>query len=156
MLGLYNSQEKGKLTTHLSSFLQNKDLLNSELDEIKNKIEKNVNKYSEFNDKFNALYEEMTQIKEVLKTSVNAEDLNELVNDIRNSFEMFLNNTPRQNQIEQEIKALQGRVEDLDKRMNTLFNNGEVEVISVENSIPQKELKKSSKIPKLEISRKSK
>jgi len=155
MIGLYNStQEKGKLTSHLSSFLQNKDALNSELDEIKNKIEKNVNTYSEFNNKFNTLYDEMSLIKEGLKSTVNAEDLNELVNDIRNSFEMFLNNTPRHNQIEQEIKALQGRVEDLDKRMSALFNNGEVEVISVENTIPQKEMKSKSKVPKLDITRK--
>jgi len=149
MIGLFNNNEKGKITQHLSTFIENKNNLNHEIDELKQKIEKNVNDYTEYHNKFNVLYDEMTSMKECLKTTVNAEDLNELVNDIRTSFEMFINSnhTPRQNKLEETIENLRKRVDDLETRMNVFFN-GEVELITVEN---QKEVKKTSKVPKLDI-----
>ena len=158
MIGLYNCNEKQKITQHLTNYVQNKEIINQEMDELKQKIENSATSCKEQSSKLEKLLSEVEQVKEALKNAVNSEDLNDLVEDVRNSFELFLNNTPRQNQIEQQLKAVEQRINDLEGRTNAFFGNGEIEFINTDN-IPKeinKEIKKGTgKVPKLHIQKRN-
>ena len=147
MIGLYGN-DKQRISSHLSNYVQNKETMSHDIDELKQKIE---GSYKEQQEKYSKLLFDVENIKEGLKTTVNVDDLNDLIDDVRNSFELFLNNTPRQNELEKLLRTLEVKVNDLEARMNAFFGNGEVELITVENT--QKEVKKC-KVPKLDISRK--
>jgi len=151
MIGLYN--EKQKITSHLTNFVQNRDTVSHEVEELKQKIEKNADEIKLKYSKLENMIFEIEQIKESFKTTVNADDLNELVQDIRTSFELFINNsqTPRQNELEQHLKTLESRISELETHIKSFFVGNEVELITAENA--HKEIKKT-KIPKLEIRKK--
>ena len=138
MIGLYN--DKHKITQHLNNFVENKNVMQCEIEALKVKT-----------DKINELENAVSHLKD---ESINQEDLNELVQDIRTSFELFLNSnhTPRQDRVESELKDIQSQLNNLEGKMNMLFN-GKVEVIE-NNEEVKSDVKKSSKIPKLEITRK--
>jgi len=138
MIGLFN--DKHKITQHLNNFVENKNIMQCEIEALKVKT-----------DKINELENAVSHLKD---EAINQEDLNELVQDIRSSFELFLNSnhTPRQDKFESQLENIQTKLSNLEDKMNMLFN-GKVEVI--ENQVIES-VKKSSKIPKLEISRKSK
>jgi len=137
MIGLFN--EKQRITQHLNNFVENKNVMQCEIEALKVKT-----------NKINELETTVTKLKD---EAINQEDLNELVQDIRTSFELFLNSnhTPRQDRVESELKNIQTQLNNLEGKINVLFN-GKVEVI--EHNEEVKDLKKSSKIPKLEITRK--
>jgi len=147
MIGLYGN-DKQRISSHLSNYVQNKETMSHDIDELKQKIE---GSYKEQQEKYSKLLFDVENIKEGLKTTVNVDDLNDLIDDVRNSFELFLNNTPRQNELEKLLRTLEVKVNDLEARMNAFFGNGEVELITVENT--QKEVKKC-KVPKLDIKKK--
>jgi len=136
MIGLFN--EKQRITQHLNNFVENKNVMQCEIEALKVKT-----------NKINELETTVTKLKD---EAINQEDLNELVQDIRTSFELFLNSnhTPRQDRVESELKNIQTQLNNLEGKINVLFN-GKVEVIEHEDV---KDAKKSSKIPKLEITRK--
>jgi len=136
MIGLFN--EKQRITQHLNNFVENKNVMQCEIEALKVKT-----------NKINELETTVTKLKD---EAINQEDLNELVQDIRTSFELFLNSnhTPRQDRVESELKNIQTQLNNLEGKINVLFN-GKVEVIEHEDA---KDAKKSSKIPKLEITRK--
>jgi len=138
MIGLFN--DKHKITQHLNNFVENKNIMQCEIEALKVKT-----------DKINELENAVSHLKD---EAINQEDLNELVQDIRSSFELFLNSnhTPRQDKFESQLENIQTKLSNLEDKMNMLFN-GKVEVI--ESQVIES-VKKSSKIPKLEISRKSK
>jgi len=142
MIGLTNGQ---KITSHLEKFVQIKEQSNADLSDVKNKL-------SATETKCEALSHEMIDLKSSVDKCVNNDDLNELVDDIRNSFELFLNNTPRpkDNELENQIKVLNDRLKIMEDKMTSVFGSGEVEIIPAEVT---KKLS-SSKIPKLEIKKK--
>jgi len=137
MIGLFN--DKQKITPYLNNFVENKNVMQCEIEALKVKT-----------DKINQLENEVSHLKD---ESINQEDLNELVQDIRTSFELFLNSnhTPRQDKFESQLENIQSQLNNLESKINVLFN-GKVEVIEHNEEI--KDVKKSSKIPKLEITRK--
>jgi len=137
MIGLFN--EKQRITQHLNNFVENKNVMQCEIEALKVKT-----------NKINELETTVTKLKD---EAINQEDLNELVQDIRTSFELFLNSnhTPRQDRVESELKNIQTQLNNLEGKINVLFN-GKVEVIEHEDVKDAK--KSSSKIPKLEITRK--
>ena len=93
-------------------------------------------------DIINKLYQTVDDFK---KNTVSNDDIDDLITDIRSSFELFVNNTPRfddskMKELEEKFAALTEKFETWQK----VIENGEVEVI--------KPTTKS--IPKLNISRK--
>jgi len=137
MLGMFNNENcetkpKQKITDHLSNYVQNNNnQYKTEIQTIKNDLKTKT--------------EEMQNlITEMKKECVNINDIDELITDIRNSFELFINttHTPRQNELEK-------RLTDLETKYNTLFNNTNIEIIHEEEKT-----KKSSRVPKLEIKKK--
>jgi len=141
MIGLTNGQ---KITSHLEKFVQIKEQSNADLSDVKNKL-------CATDTKCEALSHEMTALKSSVDKCVNNDDLNELVDDIRKSFELFLNNTPRSkdNELENQITVLNDRLKIMEDKITSVFGSGEVEIITAE--VPKK---LSSKIPKLEIKKK--
>ena len=86
----------------------------------------------------NKLYQ---TVDELQKNTVSNADIEELITDIRSSFELFVNNTPRPD--DGKIKDLEERFNALNEKLNALLGE-EVEVI-----------KKTSKaIPRLNITKK--
>ena len=137
MLGMFNNENcetkpKQKITDHLSNFVQNNNAqYKKDIEQVKNDLKTKT--------------EEMQNlITEMKKECVNINDIDELITDIRNSFELFINSntTPRQDNLEK-------RIADLENKYNTLFNNTNIEIIHEEEKT-----KKSSRVPKLEIKKK--
>jgi len=137
MLGMFNNENcetkpKQKITDHLSNYVQNNNNQHKkDIEQVKNDLKTKT--------------EEMQNlITEMKKECVNINDIDELITDIRNSFELFINNntTPRQDNLEK-------RLTELENKYNTLFNNANIEIIHEEEKT-----KKSSRVPKLEIKKK--
>jgi len=138
MLGMFNNENcetkpKQKITDHLSNFVQNNNAqYKKDIEQVKNDLKTKT--------------EEMQNlITEMKKECVNINDIDELITDIRNSFELFINSntTPRQDNLEK-------RIADLENKYNTLFNNTNIEILHED----EKQIKKSSRVPKLEIKKK--
>jgi len=70
MIGLFN--EKQRITQHLNNFVENKNVMQCEIEALKVKT-----------NKINELETTVTKLKD---EAINQEDLNELVQDIRTSF----------------------------------------------------------------------
>jgi len=138
MLGMFNNENcetkpKQKITDHLSNYVQNNNnQYKKDIEQVKNDLKTKT--------------EEMQNlITEMKKECVNINDIDELITDIRNSFELFINNntTPRQDNLEK-------RLTELENKYNTMFNNTNIEILHEDD----KQTKKSSRVPKLEIKKK--
>ena len=142
MFDLTNGQQK--ITNHLANFVQLKDQTTVDLSDVKKKL-------SENDTKCESLCNEINALKTSLGECVNNNDINELVDDIRKSFELFLNNTPRSkdDEVENQLKILNNRLKYIEDKMSSVFASGEIEIISAD--VPRK---CSSKVPKLEIKKK--
>lgn len=146
MIGLTTNGQK--ITSHLANFVQIKEQSNADLSDVKNKLIATDTRL----EKCEAMCNEMSALKSSVDKCVNNDDLNELVDDIRNSFELFLNTTPRpkENELENQMKILNDRLKIMEDKLTSIFGSGEVEIITAE--VPKKSC--SSKIPKLEIKKK--
>jgi len=138
MLGMFNNENcetkpKQKITDHLSNYVQNNNnQYKKDIEQVKNDLKTKT--------------EEMQNlITEMKKECVNINDIDELITDIRNSFELFINNntTPRQDNLEK-------RLTELENKYNTMFNNTNIEILHEDD----KQTKKSTRVPKLEIKKK--
>jgi len=90
------------LTNDLSKVFEDRTQLIKKQDELKEKIE---------------LYkEELEELRMSLNTVVSIDDLNILVQDIKQSFELFVNNTPRDNKNEE----LEIRLKTLEEKLNKI------------------------------------
>ena len=137
MIGLFNNENcetkpKQKITDHLNNFVQNNThtQYKTDIEIIKNDLKTKTEEIQNL-------------IIEMKKECVNINDIDELITDIRSSFELFINNntTPRQNELEK-------RLIELENKFNTVFNK--IEILHEDD----KQIKKSSRVPKLEIKKK--
>ena len=123
------------ITSEVGKFFEEKNQLVQKQCEIKNKIED--------------LNNELEELRVYMNTCVSVDDINGLVQDIKNSFELFVNQTPRSNDDElvRRLNALEARVAEIPD-MKIIQN---VASLSVEPS----PVSCKKEIPKLNIRKKA-
>jgi len=89
------------ITSEVGRFFEEKNQIVQKQCEIKNKIEE--------------LNNELEELRVYMNTCVSVDDINGLVQDIKNSFELFVNQTPRSNDDElvRRLNALEARVAEI-------------------------------------------
>ena len=117
-------------------------LLNNKHEE---KIEAEALLIAKLDEEIHDLQNQITELREQISTAINADQIDELITDIRSSFELYINSTPRQDNekltfLEQQITNLQTQFIDLG------LGSDEVQIIK----------NKSKSIPKLNIVKKQK
>jgi len=125
------------ITSDVSKFLDEKNQLTQKQSEIKNTIE--------------SLNKELEQLKECLNTCVSVDDIGILVQDIKNSFELFVVQTPRSNddEIIKRLNALESKVAEIpDMKIIQNSSGLPVDHTSLSSRIEKRE------IPKLNITKK--
>ena len=100
---------------------------------------------AKLDDEIHDLQNQIIELREQISTAINADQIDELITDIRTSFELYINSTPRQDNekltfLEQQITNLQTQFIDLG------LGSDEVQIIK----------NKSKSIPKLNIVKKQK
>jgi len=125
------------ITTDVSKFLDDKNQLAQKQCEIKNKIE-NLNK-------------ELEDLKESMSSCVSVDDISVLVQDIKNSFELFASQTPRSNddEIIKRLNALEAKVAEIPDMKIIQSSSG----LPIDNTTLSSRIEKRE-IPKLNISKK--
>ena len=93
-----------------------------------------IQKHTEIKQRIDDLNNELEDLRAYMNTCVNVDDLNILVQDIKSSFELFVNQTPRSNDDEvlNRLKALEARVAEIPdmKIISQLTNNEPAPVAS--------------------------
>lgn len=140
-----------KISEHVAGIVQNRDQMLNELNTLKVKLNEELNtskkEYEQSKTELTGILKDVEEIKTRFNNTVSNEDLIELVEDIRASFELYLNATPRDKDKELELKLMdmEKRLTELNTKMEAVFGSNEVEVI-------QNVVKSSSKsVPKLNI-----
>ena len=131
------------------------NLISNDIKKIVNERKLNINEQKEIMQQKNAIdvsakfTDELNTLKELVKTHINYDDINLIMEDIKESFETYINETPRNNNDELTKKILE-----LDERISILqsaFDNmPRMEVIETD-PLPVKR-----NIPKLSINKKVK
>jgi len=131
--------KSGKICEHVNSLVENKSLLHSDIKELQSGLCYSNAEIEATRDIINKLYQ---TVDELQKNTISNSDIEELITDIRASFELFVNNTPRPDD---------GKMKDLEERFNVLSEKFEaLNLLSDEVEI----IKKTSKaIPKLNITK---
>jgi len=123
------------ITADVSKFFDEKNQLAQKQTEIKQKVED--------------LVSELEDLKVYMNTCVNVEDLNVLVQDIKSSFELFVNQTPRSNDedIVRRLNALENRVAEIpDMRLiqTQVQQHVEPSPVSCKKEIPKLNIRKKT------------
>jgi len=131
--------KSGKISEHVSSLVEQKSVLHSDIKELQSGLCYSNKEIEATRDTINKLYQ---TVDELQKNTISNSDIEELITDIRASFELFVNNTPRPDD---------GKMKDLEERFNVLSEKFEaLNLLSDEVEI----IKKTSKaIPKLNITK---
>ncbi len=130
--------KSSKICEHVCSLVENKSLLHNDIKELQSVLCYSNKEIECTRDIINTLYK---TVDELQKNTVSNADIEELITDIRSSFELFVNNTPRHD--DTKMQDLELRLNALSEKLNALLGE-EVEVI-----------KKTSKaIPRLNITKK--
>ena len=116
--------------------------LKTNINKHEEKIEAEAILIAKLDDEIHDLQNQITELREQINNSINADQIDELITDIRSSFELYINSTPRQDNekltfLEQQITNLQTQFIDLG------LGSDEVQIIK----------NKSKSIPKLNISK---
>ena len=128
------------------------NLISNDIKKIVNERKLNINEQKELTQQKNAVdvsakfTEELNTLKELVKTHINYDDINLIMEDIKESFETYINATPRgiSDELTQKIIELDERISLLQSAFD---NQPRMEVI--ETVLPVKR-----NIPKLSIKRK--
>ena len=131
--------KSGKICEHVNSLVEKKSLLHSDIKELQTGLCYSNAEIEATRDIINKLYQ---TVDELQKNTISNSDIEELITDIRASFELFVNNTPRHD--DTKMQALEERFNALSEKFEALgLLSDEVEII-----------KKTSKaIPKLNITK---
>ena len=115
--------KSGKICEHVNSLVEQKSVVNENIKELQNGLCYSNKEIECTRDIINKLYQ---TVDELQKNTVSNADIEELITDIRSSFELFVNNTPRPD--DGKIKDLEERFNALNEKLNALLGE-EVEVI---------------------------
>ena len=114
-------------------------------------------KLKDENDKF--LKDEIAVLKTLISTHVNYDEMNVVMTDIKESLELYINETPRDNN-RSELDDLYRKMESMRNQMEVLqeaiHNMPKMEILDAPKTrdiIPQSFLPQTTKIPKLVIKR---
>ncbi len=100
--------KSGKICEHVNSLVEQKSLLHSDIKELQSGLCYSNAEIEATRDIINKLYQ---TVDELQKNTISNSDIEELITDIRASFELFVNNTPRPDD---------GKMKDLEERFNVL------------------------------------
>ena len=150
MIGL--TGKSGKICEHVSELVSHKNSVTCDISNLKTNINNHQEKIeadsiliAKLDEQINDLQNQIIELREQINNSINADQIDELITDIRTSFELYINSTPRQDNekltfLEQQITNLQTQFIDLG------LGSDEVQIIK----------NKSKSIPKLNIVKKQK
>jgi hypothetical protein len=140
MIGI--TGKTGKICEHVSRIVEQKSRHEDDIISLQTGLSYSNKEIECSRDIINKLYQSVDDLQ---KNTVSNDDIDELITDIRTSFELFVNNTPRFD--DEKFKQLEERFAALTEKFETwqaLTENGEIEIIK----------KTTKSIPKLNISRK--
>ena len=140
MIGL--AIKSSRICEHVNNLVEHKSVMNENIKELQTAIccsDKEIEASRVVLDK---LYADVDALK---KSVVSNDDIEELVIDIRSSFELFVNNTPRHDDVK--LKNLEERFNALNEKFEALGLGEEVEVEVIKKS-------SSRGIPKLNLVKK--
>jgi len=118
--------EKKSITEYLKQFVETKTD-NNDVNEVRARCGK--------------FKEQINELSEKVDNCITREDMEELVADIRNSFELFLNKTPRENdtKFEERLNAFQAKIDDINFKLDALGLD-QVEILPAKKKVPKLEL----------------
>ena len=133
MIGLHG--KSGKICDHVNSLIETKNTLSCDIDNIKNNICASNDEIAKAKSDLESIHADIELLKIVSKNAINHDEIDELISDIRNSFEIYINQTPRTD--DNRFLALEKRLSEINERFNELI--GDVEIIkpATTRSIPK-------------------
>ena len=149
MIGL--TGKTGKICEHVSELVSHKNSVTCDIVNLKTNINKHEEKIeaeailiAKLDDEIHDLQNQITELREQINNSINADQIDELITDIRTSFELYINSTPRQD--DEKLKFLELQITNLQTQFTDLGLGDDVQIIK----------NKSKAIPKLNIVKKQK
>ena len=149
MIGLHN--KSGVITSHVNELVSHKNSVTCDIVNLKTIINKHQEKIeaeailiAKLDDEIHDLQNQITELREQINNSINADQIDELITDIRTSFELYINSTPRQN--DEKLTFLELQITNLQTQFTDLGLGDDVQIIK----------NKSKSIPKLNIVKKQK
>ena len=149
MIGL--TGKTGKICEHVSELVSHKNSVTCDISNLKTIINKHQEKIesasfliAKLDDEIHDLQNQIIELREQISTAINADQIDELITDIRTSFELYINSTPRQD--DEKLKFLELQITNLQTQFTDLGLGDDVQIIK----------NKSKAIPKLNIVKKQK
>ena len=149
MIGL--TGKSGKICEHVSELVSHKNSVTCDIVNLKTIINKHQEKIesasfliAKLDDEIHDLQNQIIELREQISTAINADQIDELITDIRTSFELYINSTPRQD--DEKLKFLEQEITNLKTQFEDLGLGDDVQIIK----------NKSKSIPKLNIVKKQK
>ena len=130
------------------------NLISNDIKKIVNERKLNINEQKELTQQKNAVdvsakfTEELNTLKELVKTHINYDDINLIMEDIKESFETYINATPRgiSDELTQKIIELDERISLLQSAMDNMPRMEVIEtVLPVKRNIPKLSIIKAKK-----------
>ena len=127
------------------------NLISNDIKKIVNERKLNINEQKELTQQKNAVdvsakfTEELNTLKELVKTHINYDDINLIMEDIKESFETYINATPRgiSDELTQKIIELDERISLLQSAMDNMPRMEVIEtVLPVKRNIPKLSIKR--------------
>ena len=140
MIGLHN--KSGIITSHVSDLVSHKNSVTCDIVNLKTSTALLIAK---LDDEIHDLQNQILELREQISTAINADQIDELITDIRTSFELYINSTPRQDD-DEKLKFLEQQITNLQTQFTDLGLGDDVQIIK----------NKSKAIPKLNIVKKQK
>ena len=130
------------------------NLISNDIKKIVNERKLNINEQKELTQQKNAVdvsakfTEELNTLKELVKTHINYDDINLIMEDIKESFETYINATPRgiSDELTQKIIELDERISLLQSAFDNMPRMEVIEtVLPVKRNIPKLSIVKKTK-----------
>lgn len=130
------------------------NLISNDIKKIVNERKLNINEQKELTQQKNAVdvsakfTEELNTLKELVKTHINYDDINLIMEDIKESFETYINATPRgiSDELTQKIIELDERISLLQSAFDNMPRMEVIEtVLPVKRNIPKLSIIKAKK-----------
>ena len=130
------------------------NLISNDIKKIVNERKLNIKEQKELTQQKNAVdvsakfTEELNTLKELVKTHINYDDINLIMEDIKESFETYINATPRgiSDELTQKIIELDERISLLQSAMDNMPRMEVIEtVLPVKRNIPKLSIVKKTK-----------
>lgn len=137
------ADKKCLVSEDVKKICENRNVTLNELENHTKQLKKHEEQLNECFHKMNTMVHELEKIKSDCERLITEQDLDDLVVDIRNSFEMFVNSTPRPNN-DVKVVELENKLMSLENKIDSLGMNN-IEIIEQpKKHIPKLNLKKKT------------